>query len=296
MSDPDPSQRLAAWHNLPAPLRGILLMVFSTLCFGAMHAAIRVMPGTLHGFEKAFFRNLFGLIVLLPWFARQGLEPFRTQRFGMHALRGVLNATSMLMFFVGVTLTPLAEVAAIGFTSPLFATALAVFVLKEPSHLRRWMVMGCGFAGMLILLRPGFQEIGRGPLLLLGAAALWSVSLIVIRVLSRTESSISITAYMTLFLTPLAGIAAIPFWQWPQGVEWVWLVAIGLLGNFGQIALSQSLKDAEASIVLPFDFLKLIWGALFGYLAFAEVPDVWVWMGGGIIFFSTTYLTVRESR
>jgi drug/metabolite transporter (DMT)-like permease len=281
---------------MPPPLRGILLMVFSTLCFGTMHASIRVMPGTLHGFEKAFFRNLFGLFVLLPWFMRSGFGPLRTGRLGMHALRGVLNGTSMLMFFVGVTLTPLAEVAAIGFTAPLFATMLTVFVLKEPSHVRRWIVMGCGFAGMLILLRPGMQEIGRGPLLLLGAAVLWSVSLLVIRVLSRTESSITITAHMAIFLTPIAGIAAVPVWQWPHGSEWAWLLGMGLLGNFGQIALGQSLKEAEASVVLPFDFLKLIWGAAFGYLAFTEIPDVWVWVGGFVIFASTTYLTVREAR
>jgi drug/metabolite transporter (DMT)-like permease len=282
--------------RLSPPVRGILLMVVSTLCFGMMHASIRVMPGTLHGFEKAFFRNLFGVLVLLPWFMRLGMAPLRTQRFRLHAVRGVFNAGSTLLFFAGISLTPLAQVAAIGFTAPLFATILAVFVLKEPSRLRRWIVMACGLAGTLILLRPGFRDLGTGPLLLLGAAVLWAFALVDIRVLSRTDSSITITLYMSVFLTPLTLLASLPVWQWPMGVEWVWLVGIGLLGNLGQIALSQSLKEAEASVVLPFDFLKLIWGTLFGYLAFTEIPDLWTWVGGLAIFASTTYLTVRESR
>ncbi len=286
----------AARPRLSPPVRGILLMVVSTLCFGMMHASIRVMPGTLHGFEKAFFRNLFGVLVLLPWFMRLGMAPLRTQRFRLHAMRGVFNAGSTLLFFAGISLTPLAQVAAIGFTAPLFATILAVFVLKEPSRLRRWIVMACGLAGTLILLRPGFRDLGTGPLLLLGAAVLWAFALVDIRVLSRTDSSITITLYMSVFLTPLTLLASLPVWQWPMGVEWVWLVGIGLLGNLGQIALSQSLKEAEASVVLPFDFLKLIWGTLFGYLAFTEIPDLWTWVGGLAIFASTTYLTVRESR
>jgi drug/metabolite transporter (DMT)-like permease len=284
------------WRDLPAPLKGMLIMVFSTICFGLMHASIRIMPGTLHGFEKAFFRNFLGALFLLPWFFRHGLAPLRTRHLGLHALRGVLNAISMLMFFVGVTMTPLAEVAAIGFTAPLFATVMAVFVLREPSHLRRWLVMGCGFAGMLILLRPGIQAVGTGQLLLVGAALLWSVALICIRVLSRTDSSLTITVYMAVFLSPIAGIASIPVWQWPHGIEWAWLFFIGLMGNLGQMSLSQALKEAEASVVLPFDFLKLIWGALYGYLAFTEIPDLWTWVGGIVIFASTTYLTVRESR
>jgi drug/metabolite transporter (DMT)-like permease len=274
----------------------MLLMALSTLCFGVMHASVRIMPKGLHGFEVAFFRNLFGMLVLVPWFVRLGAAPLRTQKIGLHALRGLLNTSSTLLFFVGVTLTPLAQVAAIGFTSPLFASFLAVFVLREPSRISRWLAMAVGFAGTVIVLRPGTEAFGTGPLLLLGAAVLWALSLIDIKVLSRTDSSITITTYMTIFLTPLSGIAALTVWQWPTWHQTAWLLLIGVLGNVGQVTLTQALKETDASLVLPLDFLKLIWGSVLGFLAFTEIPDGWTWLGGTVIFASTTYLTVRASR
>jgi drug/metabolite transporter (DMT)-like permease len=182
----------------------------------------------------------------------------------------------------------------VGFTAPLFAIAMAILWLKEKVRARRWIVLLVGFSGALVLVRPSFGGIGKGELFLLVAAVFWSVALLIIKNLSKTESSMTITVYMVLSMTPLTGIAAAFYWQWPT---WQQIAVLGIMaafGNVGQVTLTQALKIADTSLVLPLDFLRLIWGSVFGLIAFAELPDAWTWIGGAMIFTSTTWLTLRE--
>lgn len=286
----------AVRRRASANLMGMGLMVVSTVAFACMHGSIRLVPGDMHPFEKAFFRNLLGTLYFLPWLVRGGGAPLRTQRFLPHLGRGVLNAVSMLCFFSGVSLVNLATVAAIGFSAPLFAIALAGLWLRERVEARRWAVLVVGLMGMLALVRPDFSGTGRGELLLLSSALLWALALLIIKRLAKTESSLTITIYMVLFMTPVSGVAAAFFWQWPTWPQFAVLAAIAALGNLGQLTLTQALKVADASLVLPLDFLRLIWGTVFGLVAFHEWPDVWTWIGGALIFGSATWLTLRERR
>jgi len=297
-SSPDGGPPQAA---LPAPrlsgvAKGLLLMVLSTAAFACMHGAIRHASEGLHPFEIAFFRNFFSLVALTPWLLRLGWSPFRTARPTVHVFRGVINVVSMLCYFTALTITPLALVTALGFTAPLFATLGAMVFLGEKVRLRRWTALVIGFAGTLVVVRPGFEEVGLGPLLVLAASALWACALLIIKAQSRTESSLTITLYMAVVLTPLSLVAAIPYWEWPSWGQLGWMALIGGLGTIGQFALAQSFREAEATVVMPLDFLKLPWAALIGYLAFAEIPDVWTWTGGAMIFAATAYIAVRESR
>ncbi len=290
------SRLSATWAGLPGTTRGIVMMLLSTLGFSAMHAIIRHVSADLHPIQIAFFRNFFGLIVFVPWFLRYGLTPLRTRNLKLHGLRAALNVCAMFAFFTALSLTPIARVTALGFTAPIFATLLAMAVLGETFRLRRSIAIACGFLGTLVVLRPGFQAIDTGSLLVLLSALLWGCTLIVIKVLARSESAITITSYMNLLLTLLALVPALLVWRTPAGVEWLWLLAIGVLGTLAQVAITQSLKEAETGVVMPFDFCKLIWVSILGYLFFAEVPGVFVWAGGAIIFAASTYIAIRESR
>ncbi|HET6522227.1 MAG TPA: DMT family transporter, partial [Geminicoccaceae bacterium] len=202
----------------------------------------------------------------------------------------------MLTFFLGVSLTPLATVAALSFTSPLFATLGAILLLKEAMGIRRWTGLILGFAGALVILRPGVDAIDPGALLIVLSSALWACALIDIKILARTESSLTITAWAGLFLTPLSLLAAVWFWRWPTAEELAWLALVGALGSIGQLSVAQALKELDATVVLPLDFTKLIWGASIGYLIFAEIPDVWTFVGGMLILASVTYIAYREGR
>jgi drug/metabolite transporter (DMT)-like permease len=284
------------WESQSGAMRGALLMILSTICFAAMHATVRHVSQWLPAFQIAFFRNLFGLMFLLSVLAASGFGQLRTQRLGLHALRGLINVVAMLMFFTAVTTTPLAKVTALSFTAPIFAAALSVLALKERFRAHRWLALAAGFLGMLIVLRPGFAIVETGALLAVAAAALWAVAMILIKMLSRTETSVAIVAWMGIFLCIFSIGPALWVWQPVQGQAWFWLVLIGAVGSLAQVSLSQSLKETDATAVLPFDFLKLVWTALLGAWLFGEVPDRFTFIGAGVIFGSSLYIAHRERR
>lgn len=277
-------------------LRGLVLMLVSTFFFAAMHASIRYVSAGIHPFEIAFFRSLFALVVVSPWFWREGLGLLHTRQIRLHGLRAVLNLFAMLSFFYALTITPLAEVTALGFTAPIFTTLLAALILGEVVRLRRWSAIGIGFVGTLIILRPGFEAIGLGQMLTLFSSMVWAFALLVIKTLGRTESSATIIAYMGLFMIPLTLVPASFVWQWPDGAQLFWLMLIGLLGGTGQLCVTEALRQADTAVVMPVDFCKLLWVSILAYLAFGEVPDRYTWLGGAIIFASTVYIAYRERQ
>ena len=286
---------LAAWTRLPAVTRGCALMLLSTLMFAGMHAAIRHTTQTVPAVEVAFFRNLFGLIVIAPLLLRYGASVFRTSKLSLHVLRAVLNVMSMLAFFVGLSMTPIARATALSFTAPLFTALLGVFLLGEVFRWRRWTAIIVGFIGALVILRPGFEPLDLGGMLIVVSSLLWSLAVIDIKVLARTESSLTITAYVTVLLIPLTLGPALMVWQTPPPEMWGWLVFIGVIGTLGQFAVTESLKLADTTALMPFDFLKLIWASILGATLFAEIPDVFTWTGAAIVFSSSLYIAWREA-
>lgn len=279
-----------------SPVRGILLMFASTFFFAAMHAIIRYLTESLHPFEVAFFRNFFGLIFVIPWFVRFGLQPLRTSHLKLHVYRSLVNVVAMFSFFYAISITPLAEVTALGFAAPIVTTVLAALFLGEVVRLRRWTAVIIGFIGTLIILRPGFHEIGLGQLLVLNSTAFWAVALLLIKTIGRHDSSITIITYMSLLQLPLSLIPALFVWSWPSPDLWIWLLVIGLLGGGAQWLMTEALRVADTSVVMPLDFCKLPWTALLAYLAFAQVPDIFTWIGGAVIFSSAFYIAMREHK
>jgi drug/metabolite transporter (DMT)-like permease len=301
MTGPPPAPTLAgsaaavhaAGDNAP---RGIALMFVSTFFFSAMHASIRHIAAELHPFEIAFFRNVFALFVILPWFVRYGLAPLRTSRFGLHILRTAFNIVAMMSFFYALTITPLAEVTALGFTAPIFATILAALILGEVVRLRRWSAIALGFVGVLIIVRPGLETVGLGQLLTLFSSLAWACALMTIKTLGRSEPSITIITYMSLLMIPLSLVPALFVWQTPDAGQLVWLALIGLLGGIGQFCMTEALRQADTAVVMPLDFCKLLWVTALAWLAFGEVPDRYTWIGGAVIFSSTLYIAYRERQ
>lgn len=269
-------------------------MLGATVAFSCMHGAIRYLSADMHPFEIAFFRNMFGLVLLAPLLFRHGMAPLRTSNLKLHLLRGAFNIISMLCFFYALSIAPLTDVAALTFASPIFATALAVFVFGEMVGVRRWTAIIIGFAGTMVVLRPGFEAVALGPLLALIAALIWGIALLFIKVLARTESSLTITAYMVILLTPLSLIPAVFVWQWPSAEQYPWLILIAALGTSGHLFLNQALKLAETNVVMPVDFVRLIWVSIIGFYVFGEVPDLFTWIGGAMIFASALYIAYRE--
>ena len=282
------------WNRQTPVMRGIVLMCLSTVAFSIMHGLVRFVSEVLPPFQIAFFRNIFGLAFLLPLLMRSRFAVLRTRQIGLHALRGVINMAAMLMFFTALSISPIAKVTALGFTAPIFMAILAVIVLGERFRIYRWSAIFLGFVGMLIILRPGLVVIDTGALLVIGSAVLWAVAMLIIKIQSRTESSLTIVAYMGIFLGVFSIAPALWVWQ-PFELQTLGLmVLIGLFGSIAQMAISESLKETDPTALMPFDFLKLIWTAMIGAWFFAEIPDMFTWIGATVIFSSGLFIAFRE--
>ena len=271
-------------------------MLISAFAFTAMLGTVKPASKNLHPFEVTFFRHFFTLLVMLPWMLRLGVGNLRTKRFPLIALRGLLGFISTVLWFYAVPNLALADATAINFTAPLWATVFAALILHEPIRLRRWTATAIGFAGVLVVLRPGFQDFSVWALVMLVGAACWGSQHIVLKTLSRTEPTNVIVCYHAILLTPVALILSLFVWRTPGLVDILWLVALGSLGTVGHLCLARSFAAAEASVVLPFDFSKMPIAAAIGYIAFDEHPDLWTWAGAALIVAAATYIARREAQ
>ena len=257
---------------------------------------VRHVSNELHTFEIIHITTIMGMLVLMPWFMRQGLATFRTRRLGLHIVRAVIAEMGLTAWFHSITITPLATAAALSFSAPIFATVLAVLVLGEKVGIARWFAVLLGVAGMLIILRPGLVALELGPFLAVMSALAYAVVLSIIKMLSRTDSSVTILAYVQVLLVPLTFVQALFVWQWPTAEAYMWLLAIGVIGTTSQLILTQALKEAETSVVMPLFFFQLIWLSVIGFIFFSETPSLFAWIGGAMILTSGTFIAYRESK
>ncbi|MBL6933445.1 MAG: DMT family transporter [Rhodospirillales bacterium] len=283
-------------EGMPGSLRGALWMVLAALSFAALTSAIREMSSSMHPFELTFFRNLFGLMFMLPWFWRAGIGALKTDRLKLHGFRSMIGLAAMLFWFSAVAMMPVAEAMALSFTAPLFATIGAAVFLGETVRARRWVATLIGFVGTLVIVRPDGIDIGMASTLALAASAFMSMAALTVKSLSRTDTPNTIVLFMGLLMTPMSLVPALFFWTTPAPTDYIWFVAIGLFATVGQVSMARAFASADISAVLPFDFSRLIFAAVLGYVFFAETPDVWTWVGAGMIFLATLYTAHRESR
>ena len=261
-----------------------------------MNVLIRVAAQTMHPFEVAFFRCLFGLVLVLPWLIKGGSALLRSRNSGFYLLRAGVGLVSMVTWFYGITVVPLATATAVNFTAPLFATIAAVLVLHEDVRLRRWSAVVIGFVGVLVIMRPGSERLDANLLILLLSAASAAMNNITVKFLVRSEPPSRIVAFFMIYLTPLSLIPALFVWQWPDPSTFGALIGLGCLGTIAHISVARALAAADASACAPFEFVRLPFAALIGFLWFGEVTDFWTWVGAAIIAVSSIYVAHREAR
>ena len=272
-------------------------MLLAAASFAAMGGCIRFLAiNDVHPLITGFARSVLGVVFLSPWILRAGLDILRTQRHGLFCLRGLISAACQALYFVALAYIPMADAVSLTFTAPLFGTLLAAILLGEVLRLRRSIAMLIGFAGVLIVLRPGFAEITwltATPLLAaVGMAAIW----VLVKMLSRTEPTERIVLYMVLYTVPFSFAAALFVWTTPTWADVPWLVATAVFGNLGQFLMTRAYKVADATAIFPYDFARLPFTAIIAYLLFAQEPLIWTWIGAAVIFGSSAYITHREAR
>ena len=293
-------------EGAPANLKGIGWMLLSGVLFVAVTGIVRHLGTDMSAMQAAFIRYAFGLVLMIPLLLRLGggAWPFsvgrahrRTarRRLGLHALRGLVHGIGVMLWFYAMARIPIAEVTALGFTAPIFATLGAALFLGERLRARRIGAVLVAFGGAMIILRPGFEVVSAGALAQLTAAPLFAISILIAKKLTETESSPSIVAHLSVFVTLVLLPGALMSWRTPTWEELGWLFLTAVFATLMHLAMTQAFRCAEITVTQPFSFLQLVWATLLGYYVFAEQPEIWVWIGGGAIVASATYIAHREA-
>ena len=278
-----------------APVAGAVWMMAAAALFAAMNGVVRVCADLgMHPFQIAFLRSIFALAFVLPFCLKAGIAELRTARWKLYLLRGGAAATAMLFWMTAIATMPMAEATAISFTAPLFATVGSALILKETVRARRWSAIIFGFAGVMIILRPGFQALEPGALAALAAACAMATAALCIKALTNTEPARRVVFYTSLILS----VATFPFafgvWT-PMNLDfWGLGIALGFFGVTAHMCLTCSFKAADASLVMPFDYTRLPFVALVGWLAFGETVGWITWAGAVLIVGSALYVAYRE--
>ena len=273
----------------------VALTLIGTLTAALMASGVKYLSNDLNPFTICFFRCLIGLIIVLPFIIKNKFKAIKSKNIKLQFYRSFINVISMITWFSAIGIMHLEKATALGFTTPLFTTILAVIILREVIKAHRITALFIGFLGVLIIIRPGYLPIESGTLLMLIASFSFSIVLIMVKKLSDIDSSLTIIFYHLLFMTPLTFVIAIFFWEGINFSQFFIFVLMGSAGLISHWCLAQAFKLSDTTFIMPFQFTKLIWASFIGYVIFAESPDKWTWFGGIVIFSSVIYITYREA-
>ena len=290
------SRIATAFNALPAIVRGPLWMIMGGLSLILLAIVIRHLQSKYHVLEMIFLRSVISFLLILPWALRQRRRELTTKRLPLHIFRNGIHYLGNIGWFVGVTLVSLADLQALQFTTPLFTIILAAIFLRELVGPHRWIATALGFVGALIIIRPGFIPIGAGTTAVVVSAMFYASSQTATKSLSRTDTPNAILLYMSLIFVPLSAIPAAFVWVTPAWEDTIPIILLGVFGYLAHACIIRSFATADASYVMPFDFLRLPIAAAFGFFLYQERPEFWVWIGAAIIFVATYYITWREAQ
>ncbi len=279
------------------PIAGVIWTTIAMAMFAALAVFARAaMNAGLHPFVVVFLRNLFAVAMLLPLLAWRGRGLLHSPQIGLYGWRVAISLFSMLAWFYALALIPVGEVMAIGFLAPLFGTLGAIFLLGERVRVRRWAALVVGFAGAMIILRPGVSPLGPGQACAVLSAVATGVTAVLIKQLTAKDDPDKIVFLTNVMLTPLSLVPALFVWHWPTWEMVPPLMGMALCAVLGHVALVRGYAATDASLAQTFEFSRLPFTVALAYVAFGETIDLWTWIGALIIFASAIYITRREAQ
>ena len=283
-------------RRLPPNVQGALWLVAGGFIFTSTSAMIRLLSSQIESVQTAFFRAVISVILLLPMMLAGRVRPWHSKRIAGHFWRTVMGTTSMVLGFYAVSLLPLADATAISFSQPLFSVLVAALIAGEKVRWRRWSATVVGFIGVLIMVRPGEGSLQFGALVALANAATVSLSILLVKRLSDSETPLMILTQFAIFSTLLLAPPAIWVWRWPDLWGWVLAVGVALSATVGQYFWVQAFKAGEMSAVAPFEYLRLPFAVFVGWLIWSETPVIWTYVGAAIVIASALYIAHREAE
>lgn len=287
-----PAARL--WPSLSANGRAAVWMLLAVLAFSVNNVALKSLTRELDPLQIMFVRGVLMTLFMLPVALRT--RALATRRIGAHLARALLGTSGAYLFILALSLAPVADVVALSFSRALFIVVLAVLMLGEVVGWRRWSACAVGFAGVLVMVRPGFGALNLGLVAAAGDAVLSAAVALTLKSLGRTERPQTVVFYFGLFSALLSAVPAILVWRAPSAEAWTLLLLTGVLATCGQIAITRAWTEGEASVVAPLAYVQLVLSGGLAYLVFREAPDALAFVGAAIIVASTLYIALREAR
>lgn len=279
------------------PVVGIAWMLLSCVLLAFVAALGRyVSTSGMATPQVVFLRLLFAWLALSPLLAVRGRELCRTRHLRLYMIRVVIGLFGMVTWFAALAHISVGEVTAIGFLAPLFGTVGAALILHEVVRWRRWLATLIGFAGALVILRPGMQEVGIGQWYALIAAGGMAAAGLFIKTLADRDDPDKVVFLGLSMQTPIMGVWAAFYWSWPVPEVWLACVGLGLFGMLGHITLTRAFAAADASLIMSLEFARLPFAVAFGFMMFGELIDFWTWIGAGVIFSASLYNAHRERQ
>ena len=274
----------------------IILISLSTLFEIMMFTVLRIVQSDINVYTTSFFRFFFSLIILIPYIFYTKFYFIKTNNIKKHLVRSSLNLPAMYLTFGALTMIPLEKINAIHFLNPLFVSIFAVIFFKEKIYIYRVISLILGFVGIIVVIRPGLIPLEIGSFMVLGSTVLWALCIIITKDITKEESAINILIFQCIFMSSFTFIIAYFNWELPSSDQLMLLFLSALFGNVFHLMINHSFKIADLTLTAPFRYSVLIWGSLFGFLFFNEIPDFFTWIGGTIIFLSILILTYYESK
>ena len=275
--------------------RAVAWMGVALLSFTVMAVSVRELA-PMHAFEMLFVRSAVGLAIMAAIVSATGRQALKTHNLAGNFLRNGLHFTGQVLWIFGITLLPLATVFAIEFTTPMWSAVLAVAILGERMNRGRWTALALGFAGILVIVRPGLEAVSGGALIMLVCAVFFGATSVTTKWLTRSDRPVTIVFYMVAIQTLLGAVASLFVWTPIETGDWPWLLLLGLTGLSAHYALTNALAVADASFVMTLDFLRVPLIAAAGYLLYAESIDPATLLGAALIFSGTYYSLRYENR
>jgi drug/metabolite transporter (DMT)-like permease len=292
-----PGRYAAAYARLPRNARGALWMLASAITFTVMTMLIKYLGTDYSPALQTFYRQLAGLIVLLPVILPNPRQVFRTTRPGILLFRSGAGTIGMILAFYAYQKLPLADANALSFTRTLWLVPLAAFVLKETVGPRRVSATIVGFLGALLMLQPQTQgEAGWPAAAALTSSLLFAFTVTGMKVMTRDHSTLTLMAWSAVLGFVLAIPAALFAWRWPTLGDFGLLCAMGVLGTITQACYINGMAEGDAAAMAPIDYTRLVFAVILGYVLFHDVPNAMTMLGAGIVMASTIYITLREAR
>lgn len=262
--------------------------------FSAVDTTAKFLTDSLHPFQIVWTRQLGLLVVAGFLLARHGPRLLRTAYPKLQLLRGGVAACSAALFIFGVSFVPLADAVAISFVAPFMVTVLGALALREPVGLRRWIAVGLGFLGAMIVIRPGMGAVHPAAGFILLAAFFFAIRQIVSRALSDSDRTATTILYTALVSVAVLSVPMLFVWKQPTAEEWLLLGILAVLAAAAEICVIKALELAMAVVVAPVQYSLILWGTFYGFVVFGQLPDLWTWVGATLIVATGIYTLRRE--